>query len=158
MADVYGGAGESRTYITTADFVFNYGSNSKFLLNIDADLASGPAGHVGFDSSHLRVLVNGVETYDRSFASLTDWESLFFPGGHAGSAIDIGALLSGGLADVEIIFALTASSSSKFQFDYAFGTVPGQSATPLPATLPLFATGLGALGLLGWRRRRKQAA
>jgi hypothetical protein len=30
--------------------------------------------------------------------------------------------------------------------------------TPLPATLPLFATGLGALGLLGWRRKRKQAA
>jgi hypothetical protein len=27
--------------------------------------------------------------------------------------------------------------------------------TPLPAALPLFATGLGALGLLGWRRRRK---
>ena len=32
------------------------------------------------------------------------------------------------------------------------------SATPLPAALPLFATGLGALGLLGWRRKRKQAA
>jgi hypothetical protein len=30
-------------------------------------------------------------------------------------------------------------------------------ATPLPATLPLFATGLGALGLLGWRRKRKRA-
>jgi hypothetical protein len=29
--------------------------------------------------------------------------------------------------------------------------------TPLPAALPLFATGLGALGLLGWRRKRKQA-
>jgi hypothetical protein len=28
-------------------------------------------------------------------------------------------------------------------------------ATPLPATLPLFATGLGGLGLLGWRRKRK---
>jgi hypothetical protein len=27
--------------------------------------------------------------------------------------------------------------------------------TPLPATLPLFASGLGALGLLGWRRKRK---
>jgi hypothetical protein len=26
-------------------------------------------------------------------------------------------------------------------------------STPLPATLPLFATGLGALGLLGWRRK-----
>jgi hypothetical protein len=32
------------------------------------------------------------------------------------------------------------------------------STTPLPAALPLFATGLGALGLLGWRRKRKAAA
>ena len=30
--------------------------------------------------------------------------------------------------------------------------------TPLPATLPLLVTGLGALGLLGWRRKRKNAA
>ena len=30
-------------------------------------------------------------------------------------------------------------------------------ATPLPAALPLFAGGLGALGLLGWRRKRKAA-
>ena len=29
------------------------------------------------------------------------------------------------------------------------------SQVPLPAALPLFATGLGALGLLGWRRKRK---
>jgi hypothetical protein len=32
------------------------------------------------------------------------------------------------------------------------------TATPLPAALPLFATGLGAFGLLGWRRKRKVAA
>jgi hypothetical protein len=31
-------------------------------------------------------------------------------------------------------------------------------ATPIPAALPLFATGLGALGLLGWRRKRKAPA
>ena len=30
--------------------------------------------------------------------------------------------------------------------------------TPLPAALPLFASGLGALGLLGWRRKRKAQA
>ena len=30
--------------------------------------------------------------------------------------------------------------------------------TPLPAALPLFATGLGGLGLLGWRRKRKNTA
>jgi hypothetical protein len=32
------------------------------------------------------------------------------------------------------------------------------SATPLPSAAPLFATGLGGLGLLGWRRKRKAAA
>jgi len=32
------------------------------------------------------------------------------------------------------------------------------SAVPLPAALPLFATGLGALGLIGWRRKRKASA
>jgi hypothetical protein len=35
------------------------------------------------------------------------------------------------------------------------GTV---SAVPLPAALPLFATGIGGLGLLGWRRKRKAQA
>jgi SAM-dependent methyltransferase len=41
------------------------------------------------------------------------------------------------------------------------GILPGASppaAAPLPATLPLFASGLGAMGLFGWRRKRKNAA
>ena len=37
-------------------------------------------------------------------------------------------------------------------------TITPASETPLPAALPLFATGLGALGLLGRRRKRKTAA
>jgi hypothetical protein len=32
------------------------------------------------------------------------------------------------------------------------------SATPIPGALPLFVSGLGAIGLLGWRRKRKAAA
>jgi hypothetical protein len=32
------------------------------------------------------------------------------------------------------------------------------SSTPLPAALPLFATGIGGLGLLGWRRKRNAQA
>jgi hypothetical protein len=31
------------------------------------------------------------------------------------------------------------------------------AATPLPAALPLFATGLGVIGLFGWRKKRKLA-
>jgi hypothetical protein len=33
--------------------------------------------------------------------------------------------------------------------------ITGATATPLPAALPLFATGFGGLGLLGWRRKRR---
>ena len=36
--------------------------------------------------------------------------------------------------------------------------VNAPSAVPLPAAAPLFATGLGLIGLLGWRRRRNAAA
>jgi hypothetical protein len=32
------------------------------------------------------------------------------------------------------------------------------TTTPVPATLPLFATDLGAIGLLGWRKKRKGQA
>jgi hypothetical protein len=37
-------------------------------------------------------------------------------------------------------------------------TIDAPATTPVPATLPLFAGGLGALGLLGWRRKRKAHA
>jgi len=48
--------------------------------------------------------------------------------------------------------------------DILTGTVPDSGLTgsltpaPLPAALPLFATGLGALGLFGWRRKRRNTA
>lgn len=45
------------------------------------------------------------------------------------------------------------NNSPAFEFDIGEAT-----ATPLPAALPLFAAGLGAMGLLGWRRKRKNSA
>jgi hypothetical protein len=40
----------------------------------------------------------------------------------------------------------------------SFSAISGLEVVPLPATLPLFASGLGALGLLGWRRKRTARA
>jgi hypothetical protein len=57
--------------------------------------------------------------------------------------------------------ALTNSSwdcSSSCGLPDAWFKAELSSATPLPAALPLFATGLGALGLFGWRRKKKAAA
>ena len=63
--------------------------------------------------------------------------------------------------DIAISWAMTCAN------DIIQGTTTGfpvlgppghMGATPLPAALPLFATGLGAMGLLGWRRKRKNAA
>jgi hypothetical protein len=46
------------------------------------------------------------------------------------------------------------------EFGAAFDAVAADfviaATIPLPATLPLFASGLGALGLLGWRRKCKR--
>ena len=62
--------------------------------------------------------------------------------------------------------SVSGSGITDLQLNNNFGTdkwyfaiqeltfTPGTSATPLPAALPLFATGIGGLGLLGWRRKR----
>ena len=48
---------------------------------------------------------------------------------------------------------ISVPNTSFTHFDMT-GTLDAE-ATPLPAALPLFATGLGALGLFQWRRKRK---
>jgi hypothetical protein len=58
--------------------------------------------------------------------------------------------------------ALLAQEQSAYDAAAALGynssfTATAVSATPLPAALPLYATGLGALTLLGWLRKRKAA-
>ena len=56
-----------------------------------------------------------------------------------------------------ILSATVSSAGDQFgQYSFFIDNVTYDAvATPLPAALPLFATGLGALGLLGWRRKRK---
>jgi hypothetical protein len=49
------------------------------------------------------------------------------------------------------------NADGSFHFVSVLGnTFDGLSDVPLPAALPLFATGLGALGLLGWRRKKQK--
>ena len=47
-----------------------------------------------------------------------------------------------------------SGASALFGSDLTFTPVGSTPVVPLPATLPLFATGLAGLGLLGWRRKK----
>ena len=72
-------------------------------------------------------------------------------------------LISGSLLTSAPVFysaAYTQNGGPGAQINASFNdsTTAPPSGTPLPAALPLFATGLGAMGLLGWRRKRKKAA
>jgi len=50
---------------------------------------------------------------------------------------------------------ITGGSLKDSQNNIEASVTGGDIATPLPSAFPLFATGLGGLGLLGWRRKRK---
>jgi hypothetical protein len=77
-------------------------------------------------------------------------------------------------ATFNIFLSGVSSNTSVTSALFSFGTTPGiddvpgvistttggggAGATPIPAGLPLFASGAGVLGYLGWRRKRKPAA
>ena len=52
----------------------------------------------------------------------------------------------------------TWGTAADQSFTLAIGPQPTTPEIPLPATLPLFGSGLGALGLFGWRRKRRTQA
>ena len=69
--------------------------------------------------------------------------------GHVYFATGVQSPINGPNLNYNFIIQTTFS-----QREWIGGLAEIASETPLPAALPLFATGLGALGLLGWRRKR----
>ena len=62
---------------------------------------------------------------------------------------------SGPFEENQFVFGNTGATD---RVDLRITTFAVPTATPVPPALPLFATGLSALGLLGWRRKRKASS
>jgi hypothetical protein len=91
-----------------------------------------------------------VDSSNLNLGVILDFSTPLYPPPGLGQLIDF----AGGDITQWTLFNVSGALAGGF---YGFLT-PEASATPLPAALPLFATGLGALGLLGWRRKRRAAA
>ena len=79
----------------------------------------------------------------------------------SGSQYDLVELFHYGdawIASAHCLPSTTVCGDMTYDTDYDHNLMAVFAPTPVPAALPLFATGFGALGLLGWRRKRKNAA
>ena len=62
-----------------------------------------------------------------------------------------------GIREMDIVYGRFADAQISMLSDAELDA-PGGTETPLPAALPLFATGLGIIGLVARRRKRQAAA
>jgi hypothetical protein len=74
----------------------------------------------------------------------------------------LGSFATGaGQTSLTVLYSASASGTGSVGLsldDFFFTAEAQNTATPLPAALPLFASGLGGLGLLSWCRKKKAAA
>jgi hypothetical protein len=154
--DVAGGQANSGTGTIT------FGANTfdLTLITLTTDGGNGNyGGQTGFRDNHGTDIFGGntaipIDANGLIFAISNDpkrgQDALFAAWNNGGGNFQF--LISGTLAGAFDVYYLLANGNGNFA--EAFN---GPAATPLPAALPLFATGLAGLGLVA-RRRRKLAA
>lgn len=85
-------------------------------------------------------------------------------GGFSLASITITLTANGGFSWSDVSNVLMPTVGFASTYGHGFEAVDNAqfagyaSPTPLPAALPLFGSGLGLMGLLGWRKKRKVAA
>jgi hypothetical protein len=128
------------------------------------------ADHEIWGSTIIQItLPTGLSNIQAKMGSTTSGETYTIWGSSTSATSGFSQLIANGTSD-NSLFSLSALCPTCQYFYFGVGStavaqsnvlleeITAVSAVPLPAALPLFATGLGALGLLGWRRKRKAQA
>ena len=150
--------GLGSVFETTEIYFQNSGDNQSITLDFDFEftysVASASTGGVAFSAAMITYELSDDGGTQYSMAGdLTD--GLQFPGSADGGSFD-DFVVSSDPANAQVVFSnlpggevytLTIVTTSK-------STALADAVVPVPAALPLFAGGLGLLGLLGWRKRK----
>jgi hypothetical protein len=110
------------------------------------DVQIGPTG------AALAVLGGGAFSFGPTEAALSPPELSFYEGS---SIFDVSLLLNVNSSDSVEAFVDWGFFENEDALTLTYTYTPGISGTPLPAALPLFATGVAGLGFTTWRRRRR---
>ena len=147
------GTGLSPAIITGWDFFLNDGTDP--VVNLTSANS--------FITSNFSDLLSAtLSELDFNFSADIFQENLEFTSSTNGA--EVVTIFSATLSPVTIQpggIGFDAGYSGAENVTYLSGTQPiaigpnAVAATPLPAALPLFATGLGVMGLFSWRRKRK---
>jgi hypothetical protein len=166
-------AGSCCTFTSpTALFGKNSGLDASGSLETGLGIANGPTGNLDNEItagvSFIRIqLPTGVTNVVARLASITNGEHAEIFG--STSATSGYSLIAFNLTAQDTDIALVCPGCTFFAFT-AVGTSAGQASdilirsiradvasVPLPGAIALFGTGLGLMGMLGLRRKRKQA-
>jgi hypothetical protein len=121
---------------------------------------------LGNSASVLVQTVNGgLVAYNHTFPSTSPYaENLSLLSASEYMVVMTADVAAGGDIDsastyIDPMFSIDPdfANASDYQLVFSDGIQNDVSSTPIPAALPLFASGLGALGVFGRRRKRKNA-
>jgi hypothetical protein len=153
-----------------SDSVFQIGGGTSLTIDIGASGVRDPSLCRSCNSSYTDNYTVNLFNGAGSLLSSTNetnylYYSLVSGGSHGIGAGPVWLSVPAGAMTLEIVSQLYItgmldSGGQPLSFGNLNISTDGSltAATPLPSTLPLMATGLTALGLLGWHHRRKARA
>lgn len=144
---------------------------TNLLTTASAEPVSGSAAFYGYASFIVGTARQVVACTDVNQCASTQFDGTVHLNVNSGDVVEVSIEIEA-LSDAAFAGTAFASADPLITIDPSFGPTGTYSialsdgvgngfapaATPLPAALPLFATGIGAMALLGRRRKKKPAA